>query len=206
MWQIWCSLISGIWLSNGGDTNSFFMKSQSDWSIVLTSHHNLSEMTSVILLAALCFSKNAALNWVLSNDFMKGLTLIALDCAGWFTQWTKSSRPSAGLTRELHYPRSHKNTHWLHTNPQSLGYLFSLETNLIKCIKWHSLEEGWYALWPLYPHVWVWLFMGLTFLSMCLPWEMFNVTIKINYRPTMKDRASQRKHLYNYRSPTGIDV
>lgn len=54
-------------------------ESKSGRSIFPTIRCGLGEMTSAIRLTALRFSKNAALNRVLSNDLVKDLTLITLE-------------------------------------------------------------------------------------------------------------------------------
>lgn len=61
-------------------------------------------MTCAILLAALRFSKNAAVNRLLSNDLVKGLTLITLEALldGWLCKLKAADHLQ--VTGELHYP------------------------------------------------------------------------------------------------------
>ncbi len=118
MWQIRCSYLWHTAVKRMS-CYSFFVKSKSGRSIVRTSLCGLSEMTSAFLLTALCFSKNAALNRVLSNDTVKGLALITLETPldGLLSKLKAADhlQGSPGIA----LPPRHKNTHWLHTNPQT---------------------------------------------------------------------------------------
>lgn len=120
-------------------------------------------MTSTIGLAALRISKNAALNRVLSNDLVKDLTLITLEppLDGSLCE-LKAADHLQGSPGGIALPPRHEDTTLItYKSPKQsfLGYLFSLDTNVIKC---YRLEEGWRTLQTPHPHVWVWLFMHLT--------------------------------------------
>lgn len=114
---------------------SFFAKSKSGRSIFPISPWGLSKMTCHSPCSYTLFQERS-FKPSLINDLVKGLTLIILK--------TKSSRQSAGITRQLCYtplpstpPKRSGDTVITHKSPQQslLGYMFYLDANIIKCIK-----------------------------------------------------------------------